>query len=497
MKIKDLNFKNINSAFVTNLKEADNEDSIDEFNVMLNIDEKYFNDFNNRYINPINISMIIKICDYFLIENTKKFIFDNCDLTDVPYIVDNDLECQLPIFLTEKKIEIKLENLFEDCVKNDSVRWYRYFIEKYDFLPRDAEGMQYLYNLFFKFDSLEIFKYQYERYCNPNITPFGCPDFKYSKEPYIIINFNNLFVENSVKIFRYIMNFIEITEKIGYELNQLVIKKKGDYKNFYDFIRLAIAYDSLEILKEIIDYFDIEFYSQGYFKSNKLEKIANNDDPKEKELSESLKHVFLHKRRKDIPPYTKCPNLIRKSVVNCSNRVFDYLIENREKLFCDYDASNTNEYKLFDSLQELSMVHCNVYILNFLINKGVEIKEKCQYNNTLASIFLFEFCVKNKLPIDSNYLFEAIESLEKECVKRSLEAGLKCDTEIRCSNLISRYYELYDERWIEDKKELEENRRHFKEFLYYLYDSSQNKFKDSLKIKFHENDLEFFINKKI
>ena len=103
MFIKNINFTNIKSllldSFIDN--DNDNQDYLD-LNIDLNISEIELDNFNNRIINPENINTIIKICDFFLIENTEEFIILNSTPTKKIYQLNeyNSGHYNLPNFMT-------------------------------------------------------------------------------------------------------------------------------------------------------------------------------------------------------------------------------------------------------------------------------------------------------------------------------------------------------------------------------------------------------------
>ena len=111
-KIKDFNLNNLKSNLLKNMTGSDEENDMNELDVQIEISLNDVNDFNNRVVNPKNINNIIKICDFFLIENTEEFLILNSTPTLEKYIID-ELEVNkngiiekikkynLPIFMTD------------------------------------------------------------------------------------------------------------------------------------------------------------------------------------------------------------------------------------------------------------------------------------------------------------------------------------------------------------------------------------------------------------
>lgn len=104
LSIKDFNFTDLQSELINNLKEDNNDFNC--LDITIDINKQDLTDFNNRVVTPKNINNIIKICDYFLIDNAKDFLIKNAVPTLERYKVDNyELSTKpkyiLPLFMTK------------------------------------------------------------------------------------------------------------------------------------------------------------------------------------------------------------------------------------------------------------------------------------------------------------------------------------------------------------------------------------------------------------
>ena len=161
LTFKDINFNGIESELLDNLMDNDNTNLSDN-EVILNIDQKFIKDFNNRIVTPSNINQIIKICDYLLIKDTKEFLIKHSTPTEEKYVIDNyelsdEKKYILPIFMT-KGIEKNhytsvsdedilydnedeyyvsdyyeyfnvVENALHEMVSLNSINWIEYFLK--------------------------------------------------------------------------------------------------------------------------------------------------------------------------------------------------------------------------------------------------------------------------------------------------------------------------------------------------------------------------------
>ena len=75
--IKNINFDGIKSVLVEQCEEL--EQDIDKIYIDKRFTFDIINSFNQRQINSENINDIIELCNYLQIEETVKFIINNCE----------------------------------------------------------------------------------------------------------------------------------------------------------------------------------------------------------------------------------------------------------------------------------------------------------------------------------------------------------------------------------------------------------------------------------
>ena len=100
--LKNINLNGIESVLVENCQEL--EQDIDEIYIDQRFTFETINSFNQGQINPENINDIIELCNYLQIEETEKFIINNCELSK-NYKIDNKylVDLKFPEFITNFK----------------------------------------------------------------------------------------------------------------------------------------------------------------------------------------------------------------------------------------------------------------------------------------------------------------------------------------------------------------------------------------------------------
>ena len=111
--LKNINFNDIISILVEQCEEL--EQDLDKIYIDKRFTFETINGFNKRQINPDNINDIIELCNYLQIEETVKFIINNCDPSDNYKIDEKYLEdLEFPLFITNFEKNLKI--IDEICV---------------------------------------------------------------------------------------------------------------------------------------------------------------------------------------------------------------------------------------------------------------------------------------------------------------------------------------------------------------------------------------------
>jgi hypothetical protein len=125
ININDINLENLTSELINNLKNNNEEDDI-YINIDITLDD--LKDFNERIINPSNINVIIKLCDFLMInyDEMKQLIINNIIVTSEKYILNdiNKENCKDLLFIEEMTID--------DILKHDLIKWLKFKFNEYD-----------------------------------------------------------------------------------------------------------------------------------------------------------------------------------------------------------------------------------------------------------------------------------------------------------------------------------------------------------------------------
>ena len=171
MKIGELNLEGINSGFISSFSDFKSESlsEINENEFLFEVDEKFIIDFNNRNINYENLSEIITICDYLMIDDLENFIANHIELSKVPYELHDEFNFKLPKFLTLNK-DKEIFECMNDCLFHDNLRWFKYLFDfwlvksegLFDFFVNKLHHVQSSYNIMdriIEYDSINVFSY--------------------------------------------------------------------------------------------------------------------------------------------------------------------------------------------------------------------------------------------------------------------------------------------------------------------------------------------------
>jgi hypothetical protein len=125
ININDIILENLTSELINNLKDNNEED---EIYINVNITEQNLKDFNERIINPSNINVIIKLCDFLMInyEQMKQLIINNITPTNEKYVLNdiNKSNCLDLLFL---------ENItIDDILEYDLIEWLKFKFNEYN-----------------------------------------------------------------------------------------------------------------------------------------------------------------------------------------------------------------------------------------------------------------------------------------------------------------------------------------------------------------------------
>jgi len=127
MLFSDINLDGIESEMMNSF-----EGEIPDIEIILDIPDDSFNDFNNRVVNPENINEIITLCDYLMIKATLQFIMKFSTPTTKSYVLNdyNKKHFTLPEFMTK----IMCENI----AKHGLLNWLVYAHENGCELTKDS-----------------------------------------------------------------------------------------------------------------------------------------------------------------------------------------------------------------------------------------------------------------------------------------------------------------------------------------------------------------------
>ena len=143
MKIKDINFDGINSDFINNLKSISDNESYLNLELTFKMDnlEELIIDLNNRNINTNNIDGIVCLMDYFGVNDIRKFLIDNSELTNSCYEISDNLpflkeSLSLPDFMTGSIFNhssiMYLDYFLRSIIMEDSIRWFNFYYKTID-----------------------------------------------------------------------------------------------------------------------------------------------------------------------------------------------------------------------------------------------------------------------------------------------------------------------------------------------------------------------------
>lgn len=213
MKIGELNLEGINSGFISSFSDFKSESlsEINENEFLFEVDEKFIIDFNNRNINYENLSEIITICDYLMIDDLENFIANHIELSKVPYELHDEFNFKLPKFLTLNK-DNEIFECMNDCLFHDNLRWFKYLFDfwlvksegLFDFYVNKLHNVQSSYNIMdriIEYDSIDIFSYIIDNLQKKEITLIN--------KIKIYIRVSDIFRYDSIKILKYILNIVE------------------------------------------------------------------------------------------------------------------------------------------------------------------------------------------------------------------------------------------------------------------------------------------------
>jgi len=115
MNIDNINLENLHSDFITMHTQNGNK-----LTIPMIISQQFFDDFNNRIINPNNINEIMTICTYLQFIDIIQFIIKFSSPSSTPYVLNDEHKknYKLPTFMTNLSIE--------SIIKHNAVQWLQY-----------------------------------------------------------------------------------------------------------------------------------------------------------------------------------------------------------------------------------------------------------------------------------------------------------------------------------------------------------------------------------
>lgn len=337
--LKDFNLSDLDSEFINNI-EGDVE------NLTLPIDfADIILDFNQRKVNPSNINKIIKICDYFMINDTNSFIIKYSEPTEEIYKLDdiNKDKIKLPDFMTGKMSYLEI-------VKHDLLNWFTFMysikkeIEYFTLGEIIETGNLKIIKYIFNNIKLDLDKYQSSHLCNFAASSGNLECLQYIHKDIAKNNIDDSTCDYSAK-----------------KGNLDCLKYAVNHEFYYDFMTFVAAADSGNV--NCLQY----LYDVGC----KLvpELVANHSV--EKGYLECLKFVIEKK------PNTNLKNTFKKALNSGKLNCFKYLHENNygkldDKMFII--ASKNGHLDIFKYLhQKIGPPKSKFISLNSVVNGHLDI----------------------------------------------------------------------------------------------------------------------------
>ena len=480
MKIKDLNFDGINSDFINNLKSiSDNESYLNlELTIKMDNLEELIIDLNNRNINTNNIDGIVCLMDYFGVNDIRKFLIDNSELTNSCYEISDNLpylkeSLSLPDFMTGSVFNYSsvmyLDYFLRSIIMEDSIRWFNFYYKTID----DFKKIDLVNNLFeycLEFDAINIFKILYFTEKLNDVTSYNIEKNK-NRNKYSIfsLNYKLLSNYNSIEILKFLLD-----SESNFPFLKLIHFMNNKYE-LSDLINKAINLDSVDVLKYLIEYFEISFN----FKDGKSIIIAKKIETyknfihKQCNFISNTNHetycdeLWVKRLSLQIPPELEyneiwntkesyIPYQILISIFKNSNKSFTYLINNKFRIF--NFSFNVNNKQLY----YYCIGCCNLFVAKYIINNGFKPEKLYAHQisnfdfNHIKSII--NFYLIEELDIDNSIIDLAITNFDIDSMELFIKRNYSFD-KIKIDNLFEsllRDLSIHDFEFDMKRKKLEE-----------------------------------------
>ena len=500
MLFKDLNLEGIESNFIDSLKSSD-DDSFLNLEIMYkrkNLDEIIV-DFNKRNINPDNISDMVKFLDYLGVKNIRSFLIENCMLTTRKYTIDDEIphlkkllpnilkDHSLPsnfflkpsIFYDQKK-EFEKELIFEG-----SVRWFKYYFElnyknlimdsienkkKFKF---DGPNLEYMYSSCLKHDSAEILKYILEMVTDKKTEKIDS-DFTTC---YMLFSYDSQIIKlNCHKILEFLLSNESGFHLMNRDSIRFCILEKKIYsstysdqiKMIYEFIIESINYDSIDVLKLMMNHFGIVLNSflTNYTGLNFGEFEINI--PYENSTVTTSTEICLTDLQSKYDNSIivgnwpiNLPFEVLLSISNNSKKVFNYFYQNSEKIFKKFSVKYLYTEETFNFCKK----SFNFDVMKLLIQNGIKptklFSSDIDFASSKESKSMIKYYIIEKLEIDVSVVNLIIESFDTRSLEllisnKEYQNVIK-DIEICVTDLFESLFDNYYENDIDILYQLKKN----------------------------------------